>query len=114
MSERDPGAVVRAHLEAFSAGDLDRMLATLAPTAHFQSGSTVVDPAEFAEFFGWAIREILPRMQLDTLLVDGDRVACQFVESVTLDGERKHLNRAAFYRVVDGLITSVHVYDERD
>ncbi len=111
---RDPGAVVRDHLEAFSAGDLERMLATMAPAAHFQSGTTVVEPAEFADFFGWAIREIAPRMRIDELLVDGDRVACRFVESITTDGERRHLRRAAFYRVADGLITWAKVYDERD
>lgn len=114
MAARDPGAVVRAHLEAFSTGDLDRMLATLAPAAHFVSGSTVVDPAEFPEFFGWAIREMSPTMRIDNLLVDGDRVACQFVESITLDGGRQHLQRAAFYRVAAGLIISAKVYDERD
>jgi uncharacterized protein len=111
---RSPGAVVRDHLEAFSVGDLDRMLATLAPAAYFQSGTTVVDPAEFPEFFGWAIRAIAPRMDVGDVLVDGDRVACQFVESVTLDGQRQQLNRAAFYRVADGLITWAKVYDERD
>lgn len=114
MGERDPGAVVRAHLEAFSAGDLERMLATLAPTAEFRSGATAVPPAEFPEFFGWAIREISPEIRIDDLLVDGNRVACQFLESVTLDGQRQHLRRAAFYRVVDGLITSAQVYDERE
>jgi len=114
MVVRDAGAVVRAHLDAFSAGDLDRMLATLSPTAHFVSGSAVVDPAEFPEFFGWAIREISPNMRIDNLLVDGDRVACEFVESITRNGERLRLRRAAFYRVADGLITSAKVYDERD
>ena len=114
MVQRDPGAVVRAHLDAFSAWDLQGMLATLAPTAHFVSGATLVAPAEFPEFFGWAIREISPAMQIDNLLVDCDQVACEFIESITLDGKRKHLRRAAFYRVRDGLITSAKVYDERE
>jgi ketosteroid isomerase-like protein len=114
MIEREPGAVVRAHLDAFSAGDLDRMLATLAPRAHFMSGTTVVDPAQFPDFFGSAIRELSPRMHVDDVLVDGDRVACQFIESITADGRRQHLSRAAFYRVADGLITWAKVYDERE
>jgi ketosteroid isomerase-like protein len=114
MVAPDPDAVVRAHLDAFSAGKLDRMLATLAPTAHFSSGTTSVDPSEFAEFFGWAIRELSPAIRIDNLLVDGDQVACQFVESITVDGERRRLNRSAFYRVSGGQITSVKVYDERD
>jgi hypothetical protein len=33
---------------------------------------------------------------------------------VTLDGERRHLNRAAFYSVDGAVITSAKVYDERD
>lgn len=114
MGDGDPGRVVRAHLDAFSAGDLARMLATLAPSARFVTGRTAVEPAEFAEFFGWAIREISPRMQIENLLVDGDQVACQFIESITVDGKQQHLSRAAFYRVEDGRIASVHVYDERE
>ena len=114
MGDVGNGDVVRAHLEAFSAGDLDGMLATIGVAAHFRSGATVVDPGEFAEFFGWAIRELTPRMRIDTLLVDGDQVACQFVESVTVDGQRRQLRRAAFYRVAGGLITSAEVYDQRD
>lgn len=114
MVEGDSGLIVRAHLEAFSAGDLDRMLATLAPAARFVTGMTAVDPADFPDFFGWAIREISPTVQIENLLVDGDQVACQFIESITVDGSQQHLPRAAFYTVEDGLITSAKVYDERE
>ena len=114
MLDKDPGAVVLAHLAAFSAGDLERMLGTLAPAAKFTSGTTTVDPSEFPEFFGWAIRELSPTMRIESLLVDGDRVACQFVESISVDGNRRHLNRAAFYRVEEGQISTAKVYDERD
>ncbi len=105
---------MRAHLEAFADGDIDRMLATLAPDAFFKSGATVIAPSDFADFFGWAIRELSPTMQIDNILVDCDQVACQIVESVNLEGERRHLNRAAFYRVAGQLIISAIVYDERE
>jgi ketosteroid isomerase-like protein len=108
------GDVVQAHLAAFSAGDLPAMLATMAPDAVFVSGTTLVPPQDFEEFFGWAMREIDPLIEVTNLVQDGRHVACQFVESVTLDGERKHLNRASFYIVDDGVITSAKVYDERD
>ncbi|MDP9117069.1 MAG: nuclear transport factor 2 family protein [Actinomycetota bacterium] len=114
MVDGDPGHVVSAHLEAFSAGELDRMLSTLSCSAHFVTGRTTVDPPDFREFFGWAIREISPKIKIETLLVDGDEVACQFVESITVDGSQQHLSRAAFYRVEGGVITSAKVYDERD
>lgn len=110
----DPGVIVRAHLDSFSAGDLVRMLATLAPDAFFLSGTTVVEPHDFPDFFGWAMRELDPRMELVSLVVEGEQVAGEFIESVTVDGQRQHLHRAAFYRVVDGLITSATVYDQRD
>ena len=106
--------MVRAHLQAFSSGDLPAMLATIAPDAVFMSGTTLVAPAEFEEFFGWAMREIDPTMTITNLVVEGRHVACQFVEAVTLDGERRHLNRAAFYTVDDAVITAAKVYDERD
>lgn len=78
------------------------------------TGRTTVDPADFPEFFGWAIREISPNMKIETLLVDGDEVACQFIESITVDDGQQQLSRAAFYRVEDGFITSAKVYDERE
>lgn len=114
VTEVDTGVVVRAHLDAFSAGDLTRMLATLAPDAFFRSGTTVVEPHDFPDFFGWAMRELAPRMEILTLVVEGERVAGEFIESVTVAGARQHLHRAAFYRGVDGLITSATVYDQRD
>ena len=106
--------MVRAHLAAFSSGNLPAMLATMAPDAVFVSGTTLVAPQDFQEFFGWAMREIDPLMTVTNLVESGRHVACEFVESVTLDGERKHLNRAAFYTVDDDLIASAKVYDERD
>lgn len=106
--------MVRAHPEAFSSGDLTATLATMAPDAVFISGTTLVAPQDFEEFFGWAIREIDPAMNVTGVVVDGRHVACEFVESMTMAGQRQHLNRAAFYTVDDGLITSAKVNDERD
>lgn len=106
--------VVRAHLDAFSAKDLRAMLATMHVEADFVTGTTRVEPADFAEFFGWAMRELDPTITITRLACDDDVVACEFVESVVLDGARRSLNRAAFYTVRDGLITEAKVYDERD
>ena len=114
MSSPSPTEVVRGHLEAFSARDLPAMLATMAPDAVFASGRTLVPPAEFEEFFGWAMRELNPTMEITRLVADGADVACEFVESVTMDGARQHLKRAAFYTVHGAVITSAKVYDERD
>jgi ketosteroid isomerase-like protein len=113
VTSASPVAVVQAHLQAFSSGDLPAVLATMAPDAEFVTGTTFVDPEEFADFFGWTMRELDPSVQIATVVLDDRTVACQFVESVTLDGERRHLNRAAFYRVDNGVITSAKVYDER-
>jgi hypothetical protein len=114
MSGQSAGEVVRVHLEAFSSRDLPAMIATMAPDAVFVTGRTLVAPEEFEEFFSWAMREIDPTMEIINLVVDGGRVACEFLESVTLEAHRKYLNRAAFYTVKDGVITSAKVYDERD
>ena len=66
------GQVVQAHLEAFSAGDLRAMLATMAPDAVFVTGTTLVAPHDFEEFFGRAIRD---------LVLDG---ACGFADISSL------------------------------
>lgn len=113
-STSDPAALVRAHLAAFAAGALDALLDTLAPDASFATGATVVPPAEWPEFFGWAMRELDPAVQITSLVAADGVVACEFVESITRDGQREHLTRAAFYRVEGGLITRVQVYDLRD
>ncbi len=113
MPVRAPGDVVRAHFDAFSGRDLPAMLATMAPDATFASGTTLVAPEEFEEFFGWAMREIDPTVTIANLVVDGPSVACEFVESVTIDGERRDLNRAAFYTIRDDVICTAKVYDER-
>lgn len=103
-----------AHLKAFSSHNLPAMLATMAPDAVFVSGMTLVAPQDFEEFFGWAMREIDPAVEITNLVADGGNVACEFVESVTLDGQRQRLSRAAFYTVESALITSARVYDSRD
>jgi hypothetical protein len=105
---------VQAHLEAFSSRDLPAMLATMAPDAVFVSGTTAVAPQDFGEFFGSAMREIDPVVKITNLIVDGAKVACEFLESVTLDGRRQHLRRAAFYTVDGDLIATAKVYDEQD
>jgi hypothetical protein len=114
MTARSPGDVVRAHLNAFSARDLPAMLATMASDAAFVTGTTLVAPHDFEEFFGWAIREIDPTVTITNLIVDDRRVACEFVESVTIDSVRRHLNRAAFYTIRDDVICTAKVYDERE
>lgn len=108
------GHLVREHLRAFAAGDLPALLATLADDAVFVSGTTTVPPAEFAEFFGWAMRELHPDMAITRIVAEGEQVACEFVETVTPDGERQQLHRAAFYTVSGGVITHAKVYDERE
>ncbi len=114
MAMRSAGDIVRAHLEAFGGRDLPAMLATMAPDAVFVTGKTLVAPGEFEEFFGWAMRALDPTLQITSLVVESERVACEFVESVTVDGRRQRLNRAAFYTVNGDVITTAKVYDERD
>ena len=114
MTARSPGDVVRAHLDAFSDRDLPAMLATMASDATFITGTTLVAPSDFEEFFGWAIREIDPTVTITNLLEHDEQVGCEFVESVTIDGERRNLNRAAFYEIRDDVICSAKVYDERE
>src|ERR1700722_2161252 len=110
MSDGNPSDLVIAHLAAFTSGDLTELLATLAADAVFVSGTTLITPSDFAEFFGWAIREIQPRIRLQSVVSEAGNVACQFVETVTVEGQQRQLNRAAFYTVADGLISSVKVY----
>ncbi len=46
------------------------------------------------------------------LLAQGDEVAAELRERLTVDGERREYAIAAFFTVADGLITRAKIYRE--
>jgi hypothetical protein len=114
MSERHVQVerAIRAHVAAFNARDLYRLLTGLAEDAVWSTGQhTVRGHGELAGLFGDAFRLIAPRLTILSLLIDQDRAACELRESLNVDGTAREDFIAGFYRVdTNGVITAAKVY----
>lgn len=113
MSEPDPVAVVRGHVDAFNSRDLGGLMAGFTDDAVWITGTTTVrGRAELAELFADAMAGLLPTLVIESLLADGDRVAGQLTETLTVDGDERTFSIAGFYQLRNGLIASAKIYRE--
>jgi hypothetical protein len=113
VSEPDPAAAVRGHVDAFNARDLDRLMAGFADDAVWITGTTTVrGHAELTDLFASAMAGLLPTLVIESLLVGGDRVACQLTETLTVDGEERTFSIAGFYELRGGRIAAAKIYRE--
>ena len=109
----DAAAVVRRHVEAFNARDLDALMAGFTEDALWATGTTVVrGHGELAGLFASAMAGLLPTLTLGSLLAAGDRVACELTETLTLAGGERTFRIAGFYELRDGRIESAKIYRE--
>jgi uncharacterized protein len=112
-TEPEVAAAIRAHIDAFNARDVDALMAGFTDDATWITGETAVrGRAELTTLFTEAITGLLPRLTLQHLITEGDRVACQFSETISYSGGERTYSIAAFYRLVDGRIASAKVYRE--
>ncbi len=113
MIEDDAATVVRGHVDAFNARDLDALMAGFTADAWWVTGTTVVrGRAELTELFAAAMAGLLPSLVIENLLTDGDRAACQMTETLTVSGEMRTFAIAGFCRIRDGRIASAKIYRE--
>jgi ketosteroid isomerase-like protein len=106
-------AVVEEHIAAFNAHDASRLLAGLAPDAVWITGSdTVAGRAALADLFDDWLWSTSPSLSAVSIVAEGDRVAAQLREVMTVDGRRREFTIAVFFEVADGLITRAKVYRE--
>lgn len=109
----EPVEVVRAHLDAFNAGDVDALLAVFAEDAVFATGEHLVIGARgLRAMFSEALAELSPTLTLRGQVVQGEVVACELSEQLTVEGTEFAFALAAFYTVRDGRIVRVKVYRE--
>lgn len=109
----DAAAVVRAHLRAFNAGDLEAVLDGMTPQALWVTGrSRARGQGELAELFGRALADLQPVLTLRSLVADGDRVACELTEVVSVGGRPRTDAIAGFYEVSGGRIAAARIYRE--
>ncbi|MEV0582568.1 nuclear transport factor 2 family protein [Nonomuraea sp. NPDC050310] len=113
MIEVDAAAVLRAHVDAFNARDLDALMAGFTEDASWVTGtSRVQGRAELTELFAGAMEGLLPTLVIHELLAEGDRAACEMTETLTVDGEERSFAIAGFYRLREGRIAAAKIYRE--
>ena len=110
---RTPESVVRAHVAAFDAGRLDELVAGFTEDAVWRTGrSDATGAAELRALFAGAIAGLAPRLRIRSLVADGERVAAELTETMTVDGREVTAPITGWYRVRDGRIAAAHVYRE--
>jgi limonene-1,2-epoxide hydrolase len=109
----DAAAVLRRHVDAFNARDLDALMAGFTPDASWVTGTSVArGHDELTGLFAGAMAGLLPTLRIQNLLADGDRAACELTETLTFEGEQRTYSIAGFYRLRDGRIASAKIYRE--
>lgn len=107
-------AVVVRHLDAFNKRNVDELCAGFSENIVFSTGEDILSGREvLRRFFQDALDgSVQLALALRRAIVDEDVVACELVESVTIQGVTQEQSIAAFYTVRNGLLTSVKVYRE--
>lgn len=104
---------MHTHIEAFNAGDVEALMAGFAGDAVFATGDHLVVGARGVRaMFTDALSNLSPAMRLLSAVVQGDTVACELTEELTVEGARFTFALAAFYTVRRGRIVRVKVYRE--
>ena len=106
-------ALVRDHLQAFNARDLDRLIGGLSETIVWRTGTdVVVGRAAVEAFLGDAMSGLMPTLQIRSVVADRDFVACELEERYRHEGVDHRAAIAAFFRFTGEQISEVKVYRE--
>lgn len=106
-------ATVEAHLEAFNARDLERVVDLFAEDAVFAAGDQlVIGRRGLRRLFGDAFDQpATVSLELRRAVIEGDTAACELGEHLALPGGTAlELAVAAFYTVRDGALVRMRVY----
>ncbi len=110
--------VITRYVAAWQAGDLDAVLASYAPgiVAHYGGTSTFAGSHQGFERFVQVLADTAERsdrrlVSIEQLHDGGDHGSVFVVESVAIDGESHLVHRSLRFRVADGQIAEVWLYD---
>jgi limonene-1,2-epoxide hydrolase len=108
-----PSDVVRAHIAAFNGGDLDGLIQGFSEAAVWATGTyRVAGRDALQDFFASAIRGLRPRLEILTIIAEGERVACELREVYTADGQEREAWIAGIYVVGPDGISRAKIYRE--
>jgi uncharacterized protein len=109
----DRAALVRDHLQAFNARDLERLIGGLSETVVWRTGTdVVVGRAAVEAFLGDAMSGLRPTLQIHSLVAGRGLVACELEERYRHRGVDHRAAIAAFFRFTGEQISEVKVYRE--
>ncbi len=112
-SHNEPASVVRRHIDAFNARDLQTLIACFSTDATWVTGAdTFQGSAALRELFAAAFAELSPELHVRSLVVQDDVVACELREDYSVGGVEHTDHIAGFYRVDAGLIVAAKIYRE--
>lgn len=104
--------LVKRHIAAFNAQDVDGLLADFLPTASWVTGDYAVPEGQLREFFTSAMESITPQLRLGRIIDGGDAVAVEMSEAWTHEGSGKSANLIAVFDLSGGLIARAKIYRE--
>ena len=109
----DAAAVVRRHVDAFNAGDIDALMACFGEDPTWVTGTDRFHgTADLRELFAGAFAELSPRLHVQSLLAQENLVACELREDYSVAGVERSEHIAGFYRVENGVIAAAKIYRE--
>ncbi|GAA3836619.1 hypothetical protein KACC15558_18400 [Brevibacterium ammoniilyticum] len=104
--------LVRRHIDAFNAHDVDALLADFAPATEWVTGDYTVPAGQLREFFVSAMESITPQLSLLRIIDGGDVVAAEMTETWTHNGADRSASLIAVFDLTDGKIARAKIYRE--
>ena len=103
---------VREHVAALNAQNLDRLLACFSADATWLAGADRLSGSEELARFFQDLFSSSPELSIETIVSDGDRVACELSERLVVDGVMRVDRVAGFYEVRGDRITAATIIRE--
>ncbi len=111
--DNGPASVVRRHIGAFNAQDLEALIVCFSTDARWVTGAdTFQGSTALRELFAAAFAGLSPQLHLRNLVAQDDVVACELREDYSVGGVEHADHIAGFYRVDAGLIVAAKIYRE--
>ncbi len=105
--------LIKEHVEAFNARDVEALMAGFADDAVWITGKTTArGRAELADLFAGAMKGLLPTLAIQNLITGEGQAAAQLVEVFTYEGVERTDHIAGFYVIKEGRIASAKIYRE--
>lgn len=104
--------LVQRHVDAFNAGDAERLLADFAPDAVWVTGDYIVPAGGLRPFFEGAMRSIRPHLALARIIGGAEIVAVEMTETWLHHEVAKSAALIAVFELADGKISRAKIYRE--